>query len=425
MDKAKRYTPFCNWVPKPLGAAVLLFLFVPLMFAGGTYLTNVAEMVGATGAWPEDYQLASSCAFIGMSVFFPFMVGYLQARSVKAVYVWGLALLVLINLVMPRAESVVVQCLLCLVLGFIRVMLVLNTTFTLAPYLFGVDTLALFTMKTLPDAPAQYAIDHQRSVLVVCLYVLLMSLIEWSNYVVAWVAYTYQWAYSYTLVNILLGAALLLVLLGGAALAVCQWLIFFYAPVEAQLGLMQKVFYTHLPLAWWALISFLVVFVASIVYLIRRSPAADRVCAAAAEVGVLLAGLALVTGMIWARRSWGVWWTWDPRLTTTLVMWFIYAGYLVLRGLDLPPQRKRMICAVVGVVAFLDVPLVFLSARLWRSIHPAVFASKGGGLEPEMKLTAIACVAAMGLFWAGLVWLRTRQLGLRDRLDSLRLQAED
>ena len=183
---------------------------------------------------------------------------------------------------------------------------------------------------------------------------------------------------------------LLLVLLGGAALAVCQWLIFFYAPVEAQLGLMQKVFYTHLPLAWWALISFLVVFVASIVYLIRRSPAADRVCAAAAEVGVLLAGLALVTGMIWARRSWGVWWTWDPRLTTTLVMWFIYAGYLVLRGLDLPPQRKRMICAVVGVVAFLDVPLVFLSARLWRSIHPAVFASKGGGLEPEMKLTAIA-----------------------------------
>ena len=218
---------------------------------------------------------------------------------------------------------------------------------------------------------------------------------------------------------------LLLVLLGGAALAVCQWLIFFYAPVEAQLGLMQKVFYTHLPLAWWALISFLVVFVASIVYLIRRSPAADRVCAAAAEVGVLLAGLALVTGMIWARRSWGVWWTWDPRLTTTLVMWFIYAGYLVLRGLDLPPQRKRMICAVVGVVAFLDVPLVFLSARLWRSIHPAVFASKGGGLEPEMKLTAIAGVAAMGLFWAGLVWLRTRQLGLRDRLDSLRLQAED
>ena len=103
---------------------------------------------------------------------------------------------------------------------------------------------------------------------------------------------------------------LLLVLLGGAALAVCQWLIFFYAPVEAQLGLMQKVFYTHLPLAWWALISFLVVFVASIVYLIRRSPAADRVCAAAAEVGVLLAGLALVTGMIWARRSWGVWWMW-------------------------------------------------------------------------------------------------------------------
>ena len=216
-----------------------------------------------------------------------------------------------------------------------------------------------------------------------------------------------------------------LVLAGALAFAACQWLIYAYAPVEAQLGLMQKVFYVHLPLAWWALISFFVVFLASVAVLRRARAAADRLCQAAAEVGVLLTTLTLATGMIWARRSWGVWWTWDPRLTTALIMWFVYTGYLLLRGLDLPPRRKSVICAVVGIVAFLDVPLVFLSARLWRSIHPAVFAARGGGMEPEMKLTAIACVVSFALFWAGLVWLRKRQLDMETRVRALLLARRD
>ena len=118
----------------------------------------------------------------------------------------------------------------------------------------------------------------------------------------------------------------ILALLGGVAFAACQWLVFAYAPVEATLGMAQKIFYIHLPMSWWALVSFFVVFGSSVAYLWRRNPAADRLAAAAAEVGVLLGGLALVTGMLWARRSWGVWWTWDPRLTTTLIMWFVYAG---------------------------------------------------------------------------------------------------
>ncbi|MBD5627638.1 MAG: cytochrome c biogenesis protein CcsA [Desulfovibrio sp.] len=210
----------------------------------------------------------------------------------------------------------------------------------------------------------------------------------------------------------------LLALAGALAMAASQWLIWCYAPEEATLGLMQKIFYLHLPLAWWALASFFIVFVGSVAVLLRRSDAADRLCAAAAEVGVLFSGLTLVTGMIWARRSWGVWWTWDPRLSTALVMWFVYAAYLILRGLDMAPERRRLVCAVVGVAAFLDVPLVFVSARIWRSIHPAVFASREGGLEPEMKLTAVACVVALGLFWGALVWLRKRQLDLAARLDA-------
>ena len=214
-------------------------------------------------------------------------------------------------------------------------------------------------------------------------------------------------------------------LLAALALAFCQWLVLIYAPVERSMGLVQKIFYLHLPLAWCGLVSFFVVFVASIAYLRSRRPWWDHLAHAGAELGLLLAVLALVSGSIWARHSWGVWWTWDPRLTTTLVMCFVYAGYLVLRGLELPEQRKGTICAVVGIVAFLDVPLVFASARLWRSIHPAVFASEGGGLEPEMRLTVWVCVASFGLLCLALTVLRARQLAVAARIEHLLMSRHD
>jgi heme exporter protein C len=207
--------------------------------------------------------------------------------------------------------------------------------------------------------------------------------------------------------------------MAALALAVSQWLIFIYAPIERSMGLVQKIFYIHLPLAWWGLVSFSVVFAASIAYLRSRSLWWDQLARAGAELGLMLAVLTLVSGSVWARHSWGVWWTWDPRLTTSLVMCFVYAGYLALRGLELPQQRKNTICAVVGIVAFLDVPLVFVSARLWRSIHPAVFASEGGGLEPEMRLAALACVLSFGLLWLALITLRVRQLAVAARIEHL------
>lgn len=209
-------------------------------------------------------------------------------------------------------------------------------------------------------------------------------------------------------------------LLGCLCMAACQWLIACYAPLEAAMGPVQKIFYYHLPLAWWGLISFLAVFIGSIMYLWKRALFWDCLCAACAEVGLLLAALSVMTGMIWARRSWGVWWTWDPRLTTALVMCFLYAGYMLIRGLDMPVDRKRVICAVIGIIAFADVPLVFFSARIFRSIHPSVFASEGGGLEPEMKLTALACVAAMGFVWYSLCALRYKQYRVGVNLDNLR-----
>ncbi len=203
-------------------------------------------------------------------------------------------------------------------------------------------------------------------------------------------------------------------LAGGIALAFCQWLIFVYAPIESVMRLPQKIFYLHLPLAWWGLISFFVVFLASIAYLRTRSHRWDALAGSSAEVGLVLAVLALVTGSLWGKPAWGVWWTWDARLTTTLVMCFIYAGYLILRGLDMQPDRRAQLAAVVGIVAFLDVPLVFFSARLWSYIHPPSIT-----LEPEMKTTVIACVLAFGLLWAGLLSLRWKLAHDERTLDML------
>lgn len=205
-----------------------------------------------------------------------------------------------------------------------------------------------------------------------------------------------------------------LALAGGLAMAACQWLIFVYAPTEATLGLPQKIFYLHLPLAWWGLISFFVVFAASIGYLRTRKACWDALAAAAAEVGLVLAALAIVAGSIWAKTSWGLWWTWDARLTTALVMCFIYAGYLIIRHMDMAPGRRSQVAAVLGIVAFLDVPLVFLSARLWSYIHPPSIS-----LEPEMKITLVACIASFALLWIGLTAFRWKLILDGQRLDAL------
>jgi len=205
------------------------------------------------------------------------------------------------------------------------------------------------------------------------------------------------------------------------ALAVGQWFIWSYAPLEETMGVVQKIFYIHMPLAWWSLVSFFVVFCASVRHLLKRDAGSDILAGAAAEIGVLMSGLALVSGSIWGRAAWNVWWTWDPRLTTTLIMWFVYAGYLVLRGSDMGGERRALVCAVLGVVAFLDVPLVFYSARIWRSVHPAVLASQGGGLEPEMWHTVLVNLAAFGCLWLTLLLARQRIGRAEERARALML----
>ena len=185
------------------------------------------------------------------------------------------------------------------------------------------------------------------------------------------------------------------------------------------MGLAQKIFYIHLPLAWWGLISFACAFVGGILYLMKRDRKYDLFSAASVEVGMLFCTLTLITGSIWGRHSWGVWWTWDPRLTTALILWFIYAGCMALRSMPMPESRRAALCSVVSIAGFIDVPLVFLSARLWRSIHPSVFASEGGGLTSEMAVTVVACVLCFALVWLALLLLRWRQMRLSARLDAM------
>ena len=209
---------------------------------------------------------------------------------------------------------------------------------------------------------------------------------------------------------------------GGPAMALGQMLAW-RAPAEAVMGLPQKILYCHVPLAWWSLASFALAAVAGAFYLRARKPFWDHLGLAAVESGVVLAGLTLATGMIWARYAWGVWWTGDPRLTTFLVLLFMYAGCLLLRGAGLEhgPERGRRasLAACLSIIACLNVPLVFLSTRLLRSAHPVVLGKQGGGLEPEMLLALLVCLAAMGLIWLGCLLLRLHLAKLRGACTGL------
>lgn len=164
------------------------------------------------------------------------------------------------------------------------------------------------------------------------------------------------------------------------------------SPPDRDMGHLQKIMYVHVPVAWAAFAAFTVVFVASLLYLGKRRERADLVAASAAEVGVVLTALTLALGSIWGRPTWGVWWTWDPRLTTTAILLVIYAGYLALRAFTEDADRRARWSAAVGVLGFLNVPIVYMSVRWWRTLHQVqsspetVHPAYGWGL----RLNAIA-----------------------------------
>jgi heme exporter protein C len=179
------------------------------------------------------------------------------------------------------------------------------------------------------------------------------------------------------------------------------------APTEKTMGDVQRIFYYHVPSAWTAFLLFATNFVASVVYLIRRSSAADALAVVSAEVGVVFCTVVLVTGPLWARPVWGIWWTWDMRLTSTLVLWLIYVSYLMLRRFSTSGQTP-VLAAALAIFGALDVPLVYFSIWIFRTQHPQPVIGGGGSIDPRMFDVLLINWAAFLAFALLICWSRYR-----------------
>lgn len=205
-------------------------------------------------------------------------------------------------------------------------------------------------------------------------------------------------------------------------------MVFFYAPLEAVMGQVQRVFYFHVAAGWVGMLSFLVAAIGGVAYLISSNRKWDIVSLSAVEIGIVFALINIISGSIWARPIWNTWWTWDPRLTTATVMVLIYAAYLMLRqGIEDPDRRARF-GAVYAIVGFVSVPLTFFSARLFRTIHPIVIGTNEAGAQGDFDMTPLMLQTFMfSLFtftfiFADLLWHRIRLGQLADKVEQLRLK---
>ena len=218
----------------------------------------------------------------------------------------------------------------------------------------------------------------------------------------------------------LLAAVAILLVIAGAYASL------FVAPTERTMGLIQRIFYFHASTAWAGETTFFVCFVANLLYIWKRQPKYDWLSVACAEVGLVCITVVLITGPIWAHPVWGIWWTWDARLTSTFVLWLLYVSYLLLRSLIDEPDRRALLSALFGVFAFLDVPLVFFSIRWWRTQHPApvIMGGSGSGLDPTMSKVFFFNVLAMHVLAAFLILERFTLERNRHDIDLLQREAE-
>ena len=160
------------------------------------------------------------------------------------------------------------------------------------------------------------------------------------------------------------------------------------------MGVVQRIFYFHVPVAWTALLSYGILFFASIMFLVKKQRKWDVLAFTAGEIGLFL-----MTGSIWAKPAWGVWWTWSPRLTSALVLWFIYIAYITIRSYTQGEDRKAKFSAAVAIIGFFDIPIVILSISIWNTQHPQAVIFEGG-LAPPMLLTLQICILAFTLLYA-------------------------
>ncbi len=202
------------------------------------------------------------------------------------------------------------------------------------------------------------------------------------------------------------------------------WMVFGYAPREATMGDVQRIFYFHVASAWVGFFGFFVTFVASIVYLVREERRWDIVAGSSAEIGLAFITMTLLTGMLWARPVWGVYWTWEPRLTISAVQWLLYVAYVMLRGSVASPEREARFAAVYGIMAFVTVPLSWFAIRWWRTIHPQVVSGEGMAMTPRMVQTLLTSIGVFTLVYITLLRQRIRLALAQDALTALQLAQE-
>ena len=209
----------------------------------------------------------------------------------------------------------------------------------------------------------------------------------------------------------------------GVVMLVNLYLIFMVAPTDSVLGHVQRVFYFHVPIAIMSFLAFFVVFIGSLMYLIKRTPKWDAVAHASAEVGVVFVTLALLTGIIWARPVWNTWWTWEPRLTTTMILWLIYVAYLMVRSYAPSQSKGAIYAAVVGIIGFIDVPIVYYSVVWWRSIHPSPVVgpfAQSDALDGTMALILLYSLITFIFFFAYMIVERMELRKTEEALGRIR-----
>ncbi len=219
----------------------------------------------------------------------------------------------------------------------------------------------------------------------------------------------------------LLGWATLVVMVGAL------YLTFIYAPTEAQMGSIQRIFYLHMGADVVGLGAIIVAAVAGILYLRRGAAKYDRVALSSMELGFVFGAIALATGMIWARPVWGTWWTWDPRLTTFLILWLIYIAYLMLRATARDDPRMARLAAVFSIVGVADVPFVIIAPRIWRGISPVLFGVNdvqqfSFNMEPQMVVALVVSIIGMLMLYVYLLAQRARLEELRQEVDALHIE---
>lgn len=208
--------------------------------------------------------------------------------------------------------------------------------------------------------------------------------------------------------------------LTALAMALTLYLGLVYAPTDANQGPAQRIFYFHVPAAWVGFLAFFVVFVSSIAYLRTRRPGWDAIARSSAEIGLLFTTIMLVTGSIWAKPVWGTWWSWDPKLTTSLILWFIYLGYLMLRAYAPTREQGARYAAVLGIVGFVDVPIVYLASVWWRTLHPqqVISPEEGAKMPAEMLQAFLFSLGAFTLLYAYLMLRRVRIERLQQHVEA-------